>query len=91
MNIRFTSSLTPEDENLVAPGLLRALTSILDLLPIAYVIRIDTTDTKVYEQCGGMGSSVPIADTLREKSGAKASAPSRNRAEPARVSRLKQR
>ena len=52
MNIRFTSSLTPEDENLLAPGLLNALACILDLLPIAYVIRIDTSDSQVYQHSG---------------------------------------
>jgi hypothetical protein len=49
VNIRFTSTLTPEDENTVAPALLRALSSILDLIPIAYVIRIDTSDSQVYQ------------------------------------------
>jgi hypothetical protein len=49
MNIRFTSSLTPEDENLLAPALIKAFTSILDLLPIAYVIRIDTSDSNVFQ------------------------------------------
>ena len=52
MNIRFTSSLTPEDENLLAPGLIKALACILDMLPIAYVIRIDTSDSQVYQQTG---------------------------------------
>ena len=47
VNIRFTSSLTAEDENLLAPAVLAALTSILDLLPIAYMIRIDTSDSRV--------------------------------------------
>jgi hypothetical protein len=50
LNIRFTSSLTPEDENTVAPALLKALAAILDLLPIAYAIRIDTSDAQVYQQ-----------------------------------------
>jgi hypothetical protein len=49
VNIRFTSTLTPDDENTVAPALLRALSSILDLMPIAYVIRIDTSDAQVYQ------------------------------------------
>jgi hypothetical protein len=49
VNIRFTSTLTPEDENAVAPALLRAISSILDLIPIAYVIRIDTSDAQVYQ------------------------------------------
>ena len=52
MNIRFTSSLTPEDENLLAPGLIKALASILDMLPIAYVVRIDTSDSQVYQHTG---------------------------------------
>ena len=49
MNIRFTSSLTSEDENLVAPAVLNALSSILDLMPIAYTLRIETTDAHVYQ------------------------------------------
>jgi hypothetical protein len=56
VNIRFTSSLTPDDENAIAPALLRALASILDMMPIAYVIRIDTSDAKVYQHTG------PLAD-----------------------------
>jgi hypothetical protein len=50
MNIRFTSSLTPEDENTIAPALLQAVGGILDLLPIAYVIRVDTSDAQVYQR-----------------------------------------
>ena len=52
MNIRFTSSLTPEDENVVAPALLKAISSILDLMPIAYSIRIDTSDAQIYQHDG---------------------------------------
>ena len=51
MNIRFTSSLTPEDESIIAPALIKAVGGILDLLPIAYVIRIDTAD-RAFERCG---------------------------------------
>ncbi len=58
MNIRFTSSLTPEDENMIAPVILRALSTILSVLPIAYNIRIDTSDSKVY-QLSGSGSGSP--------------------------------
>jgi len=53
MNIRFTSSLTSEDENVIAPALLTAISGILDLLPIAYMIRIDTSDDQVYQHTGG--------------------------------------
>jgi hypothetical protein len=49
VNIRFTSSLTDHDENVMAPALLKAICSILDLLPIAYAIRIDTADAGVYQ------------------------------------------
>jgi hypothetical protein len=49
MNIRFTSSLTAADENSIAPVLIRAITGILDLLPIAYAIRIDTADATTFE------------------------------------------
>jgi hypothetical protein len=60
VNIRFASTLTPEDENILAPAVLKALSSILDLLPIAYMIRIDTSDAKVYQHTGAEGRSVPI-------------------------------
>jgi len=49
MNIRFTSSLTPEDENLIAPVLLKAFAAILELLPIYYSIRIETSDSCTYQ------------------------------------------
>lgn len=49
MEIRFTSSLTPEDENVLAPAILSAVTGLLDLMPIAYVIRIDTADARSYQ------------------------------------------
>jgi hypothetical protein len=49
VNIRFTSSLTPEHESAIAPALLAALSSILELLPIAYILRIDTSDSQVFE------------------------------------------
>ena len=65
MNIRFTSSLTPEDENAIAPALMTAFSNILDLLPIAYAIRIDTSDAKVYERTGptdSMAGAAPISD-----------------------------
>jgi hypothetical protein len=49
MEIRFVSSLTAEDENLFAPGLLKAVGAILDQLPIAYTIRIETTGSQVFQ------------------------------------------
>jgi len=52
VNITFTSTLTSEDENRIAPGLLKVLASILDLMPVAYRIRIDTIDARVYQYAG---------------------------------------
>jgi hypothetical protein len=52
MNIRFTSSLTPEDENAIAPAVLTALSRLLDLLPIAYALRIETSDSQIYQHVG---------------------------------------
>jgi hypothetical protein len=52
MNIRLTSSLTPEDENAIAPALLAAMSKLLDMLPIAYALRIETSDAHVYQHVG---------------------------------------
>jgi hypothetical protein len=60
VNIRFTSSLTPEDENAIAPALLHALSGLLDLLPIAYSIRIDTSDAQVFQH-SGLGKALEAA------------------------------
>ena len=49
MEIRFVSSLTADDENFFAPALLKALSAILDQLPIAYTMRIETTGAQVFQ------------------------------------------
>jgi hypothetical protein len=48
VQIRFTSSLTPEDEDRVAPVVLKVLGSVLDALPIAYIVQIETSGSNVY-------------------------------------------
>ena len=58
VNIRFTSSLTPEDENVIAPAILKAMTAILDLFPVAYALRIDTSDGEVFHHAGSDNSQV---------------------------------
>ena len=50
MQIELTSTLTQEDENRLAPALLKALSGLLDMLPIAYMIRIETTDEQAAMQ-----------------------------------------
>ncbi len=49
MDIRFVSTLTSDDEDLLAPMLLNAATSLLDGLPLAYTLRIETTARTVYQ------------------------------------------
>lgn len=49
MEIRFISSLTPEDENAFAPALLRAVSAVLDQFPIAYTLRVETTGAQVFQ------------------------------------------
>jgi hypothetical protein len=74
MNIRFTSSLTPEDENRVAPALIKTIAGILDLLPIAYAIRIDTSDAKAYQHIGGGHEEIAETRPMRVHASAAAGA-----------------
>jgi len=48
MEITVVSSLTPADERRVAGTLTRVLATMLDLLPVAYSIRIKTTSGKIF-------------------------------------------
>jgi hypothetical protein len=47
--VRFVSSLSREDETLFARAILKAMASLLDVLPIAYSIRIETSTNGTYE------------------------------------------
>jgi len=62
VNIRFTSSLTPDDENVIAPALVKAIAGILDLFPIAYNLRIETSDSQTYQHTGPSTSSSVTGD-----------------------------
>jgi hypothetical protein len=42
MDIRFVSSLTLEDEERLAPVLLKFIGAVLDALPLAYTLQIET-------------------------------------------------
>jgi hypothetical protein len=59
VNIRFTSSLTDTDENMIAPAILNAVVSLLEKLPIGYVIRIDTSDSNVYQHSRPLTEASP--------------------------------
>ena len=49
MEIRFISTLTAEDEGQMAPALINAVTALLDALPIAYTLRIETLGAQVFQ------------------------------------------
>ena len=49
MDIRFISSLTPDDENTFAPALMKAVGAILDQFPIAYTLRLETTGGQTFQ------------------------------------------
>lgn len=59
MDIRFVSSLTAEDENLFAPALLKAVGALLDQLPIAYTVRIETTGAQVFQHTHAVAAEEP--------------------------------
>jgi hypothetical protein len=61
MDIRFVSSLTSEDERLFAPALLKAVAAILDQLPIAYTVRIETTGADIFQHAHAV-EEPPTAD-----------------------------
>jgi hypothetical protein len=65
MDIRFVSSLTAEDERLFAPALLKAVAALLDPLPIAYTVRIETTGADVFQHAhaGSIGEPASPFET----------------------------
>ena len=60
MDIRFISSLTPEDENAFAPAVLKAVVALLDQLPIAYTLRIETSAAHVYQHTHPSAGESPL-------------------------------
>jgi hypothetical protein len=63
MVIRFTSTLTDEDEARLAPALLKALGNLLAPFPISYSIRIETTAGDTIEE----GHAASRHDALTRK------------------------
>ena len=49
VDIRFISSLTPEDEDAFASAILKGVMAMLDQFPIAYTLRIETTTSRVFQ------------------------------------------
>ena len=64
MDIRFISTLTAEDEGQMAPALMNAVTALLDALPIAYTLRIETLGAQVFQHTHPSATSDLVSDTL---------------------------
>jgi hypothetical protein len=52
MDIRFVSSLTPDDESQLAVAILAAARGLLNQFDLPYTLRIETTDGRVFHHCG---------------------------------------
>jgi hypothetical protein len=62
MEIRFISSLTPEDEARMGAAICKAAAELLAPLSIAYTLRVHTTDGQTFcEQSGGLAAPAPTA------------------------------
>jgi hypothetical protein len=55
MDIRFVSSLTPEDEAQVATAICEGVGRLLTPFSLAFTLRIVTTDGQVFQCHGGLG------------------------------------
>lgn len=54
VNIRFVSTLTAEDENQLAPGILQAISALAEMFPIRFAVKLETVDGRTYH----VGSAV---------------------------------
>jgi len=50
MQIHLVSSLTPDDERRLAPAMLAAIGRVLDRLPVAYSVRVETATGNSIQQ-----------------------------------------
>ena len=69
MNIRFVSSLTPEDEVRLAEGLLAAFAGLLDQFPVAYTLRIEAGDAHVIQRTHSPGESPLVIHAVEAMAG----------------------
>lgn len=67
MDIHFVSTLTPEDEDQYAPAVLNAVKAMLDLMPIAYTLRIATANGRVFQHTKSDVRVETAADDLEEE------------------------
>jgi len=65
MEIRFISTLTAEDEGQMAPALMHAVTALLDALPIAYTLRIETLGAQVFQHTHPSSNAAASDEIIR--------------------------
>ena len=65
--------MTSEDEKLFAPALLKAVAALLDQLPIAYTVRIETTGAEVFQHAHAVTGEEPTKEDSFEAAGANGS------------------
>ena len=70
MEIRFISTLTAEDEGQIAPALMQAVTALLDALPIAYTLRVETLGAQVFQHTHPPAGADLVADPTVRKGAA---------------------
>lgn len=59
MQIRVTSTLAADDEHAVAVSILQMLAALLDVLPVAYAIQIETADARTLTHaCAGRSQAL---------------------------------
>jgi hypothetical protein len=68
VNIRFISTLTAEDENHLAPGILKAVAALAEMFPIRFVVKLDTVDGQTY-YTGNHGGGNHRGDSESESTG----------------------
>jgi hypothetical protein len=68
MDIHFVSTLTPEDEDHYAPAVLNAVRALLDLTPIAYTLRIETANSRVFQHAKSEPRADASADDMESAS-----------------------
>ena len=61
MEIRFISSLTPDDESQIASAICDAVGRLLGPFSLAYTMRIVTTDGQTFHQNSAGPVTVPVA------------------------------
>jgi hypothetical protein len=69
MDIRVVSSLTPEDEGVIAPSILAMVRRLLDRLPIAYAIRVETANKRVLQHAAAADCLFPGRRPLNGRPG----------------------